>query len=173
MCQFASFFVNPDTFEVKVADLNGHSETARILKLTDGQKPNGWREGHYLPTGEMECRCLDQDTHTSVECRTILLSRWPRFVDFLTWALEQETYVPGSLDLSGLTSAKGLVLPKTVGGYLELSGLTSAKGLVLPKTVGGSLYLRGLTSAKGLVLPKTVGGLELRGSVREELENTK
>ncbi|MFA6359033.1 MAG: hypothetical protein WCY09_10345, partial [Candidatus Omnitrophota bacterium] len=46
-------------------------------------------------------------------------------------------------------------------------GLTSAKGLVLPKEVG-SLDLRGLTSAKGLVLPKEVGSLDLRGLTSEE-----
>ena len=31
-----------------------------------------------------------------------------------------------------MTSAEGLVLPQSVGGSLNLSGLTSANGLVLP-----------------------------------------
>ena len=66
--------------------------------------------------------------------------------------------VGGHLDLSGLTSAKDLVLPKSVGGHLYLSGLTSAKDLVLPKSIGGYLNLSGLTSAKDLVLPKSIGG---------------
>jgi len=68
------------------------------------------------------------------------------------------------LDLSRLTSAAGLTLPKTVSGGLDLSRLTSAAGLTLPKTVSGWLNLCGLTSAAGLTLPKTVsGGLDLSG----------
>ena len=72
--------------------------------------------------------------------------------------------IGGSLDLSGLTSAKDLVLPQSIGDSLDLRGLTSAKGLVLPQSIGGSLDLRGLTSAKGLVLPQSIGGsLDLSG----------
>ncbi|MDO4963654.1 MAG: hypothetical protein Q4E75_06155 [bacterium] len=68
----------------------------------------------------------------------------------------------GKLWLEDLTSAESLVLPQTVVGDLDLSGLTDANDLVLPKTVGGALYLYSLTSAKGLKLPQTVGGsLEL------------
>ena len=52
-------------------------------------------------------------------------------------------YHSGDLDLSGLTSAEGLVLPQNVGGFLDLRGLTSAEGLVLPQNVGG-LYLNRL-----------------------------
>jgi hypothetical protein len=75
----------------------------------------------------------------------------------------------GALNLSGLTSAKGLVLPTKVGGGLSLSGLTSAEGLVLPTKVGGSLFLSGLTSAEGLVLPTKVGGdLSLSGLTSAE-----
>ena len=66
----------------------------------------------------------------------------------------------GGLLLSGLTSAKGLKLPKAIGtnsgykisGSLDLSGLTSAEGLVLQVWVGGQLYLDGLTSTDGLDL---------------------
>ena len=38
----------------------------------------------------------------------------------------------GDLDLSHLTSAKGLVLSNTIKGYLYLYNLTSAEGLILP-----------------------------------------
>jgi len=67
-------------------------------------------------------------------------------------------HVSGNLYLNSLTSAKGLVLPETIGGILVLSSLTSAEGLVLPEKVGGDLSLRSLESAKGLVLPETIGG---------------
>ena len=63
----------------------------------------------------------------------------------------------GSLNLSGLTSAKGLILPQSVEGDLDLSALTSAEGLILPQRVEGDLDLRGLTSAEGLILPQSVG----------------
>ena len=77
---------------------------------------------------------------------------------------ETNPEITGNLNLSFLTSAEGLTLPKNVGGYLWLSGLRSAEGLTLPESVGGYLYLRGLTSAVGLTLPENVGGdLDLDG----------
>ena len=78
-------------------------------------------------------------------------------------------YFYGNLDLRGLTSAEGLVLPQNVVGNLNLRGLTSAEGLVLPQSVGGYLCLDGLTSAEGLVLPQNVGGdLDLSGLTSAE-----
>jgi hypothetical protein len=53
--------------------------------------------------------------------------------------------VGGSLNLCGLTSAKGLKLPDHVGGYINLNGLTSAEGLILPAHVGANVQLYGLT----------------------------
>ncbi len=82
---------------------------------------------------------------------------------------EDTIYYDGDLDLRGLTSAEGLVLPQRVGGYLNLDGLTSAEGLVLPQSIGGSLDLDGLISAEGLVLPQNIGGyLSLRGLTSAE-----
>ena len=73
------------------------------------------------------------------------------------------------LDLNGLKTAEGLVLPEKIGGYLDLRGLTTAEGLVLPKEIGGYLNLRGLTTAEGLVLPEKIGGtLDLRGLTTAE-----
>ena len=78
-------------------------------------------------------------------------------------------YYIGSLDLSDLTSADGMVLPQSIGGYLDLDGLTSAEGLVLPQSIGGDLRLDGLTSAEGLVLPQSIGeSLDLRGLTSAE-----
>ncbi|MEN6533259.1 MAG: hypothetical protein ABFD89_06320 [Bryobacteraceae bacterium] len=163
MCRLASFFHNPATGDVVVGVLDHHQATVEKLKLD--QKI--WREGHYLPDGTIEARVQDNDRVTQDECNERIRNRWPSFGKFLSWALreiEQNEVYPGPLDLSGLTSAKDLVLPKTISGGLYLSGLTSAKDLVLPKTISGGLDLRGLTSAKDLVLPKTISGwLDLRG----------
>ena len=65
--------------------------------------------------------------------------------------------LPGSIDLRSLTSAEGLVLPKSIGGKIYLNSLTSAEGLVLPKSIGGDIFLDSLTSAEGLVLPESIG----------------
>jgi len=159
MCEFASGFFKPDTMEVRVWDLSSHSATQEHYGLHDTDRPDSWREFHYLPNGTIECRIIDGDTHTSRECESAMRARWPRFLDFLTWALASigDEY-PCCLDLNGLTSAKGLTLSKHVGSDLDLSGLTSAKGLTLPERVGGWLDLNGLTSAKGLTLPEHVGG---------------
>ncbi len=71
--------------------------------------------------------------------------------------------IRGNLDLRNLTSAQGLTFPESIGGYLDLSSLTSAQDLTLPESIGGGLYLRNLTSAQGLTLPKSIGGnLDLR-----------
>ena len=167
MCRFASGFIHPRTLEVKVYDLDSHSNTEEHLDLIDGDTPDGWRAMHYLPSGEVECRCLKQDAHSGKEYRASVLSRWPRFVDFFVWAMAQPgVLVPWSLSLNGLTSAKGLVIPKGVK-FLYLNGLTSAKGLVIPKGVE-LLSLNGLTSAKGLVIPKGVKLLLLNGLTSDE-----
>src|SRR3990167_10199419 len=163
MCDFISLFHNPLNGDIEVADLNSHSVTEQQLKLNKAI----WREGHYRPNGSVELRVESTDRQTQQECEDRFLARFPKFTDFFNWCLKetnQENIFRGSLDLRGLTSAKGLTLPKKVGGSLDLVGLTSAKGLTLPKKVGGYLDLRGLTSAKGLTLPKKVGGyLDLRG----------
>ena len=73
------------------------------------------------------------------------------------------------LDLSGLTSAEHLTLPKSIGGHLDLRGLTSAEHLTLPGSIGGYLALEKLTSAEHLTLPKSIGGyLDLSGLTSAE-----
>jgi len=138
MCQFASGFFNPKSMVVKVHDLSSHSDTQKVLKLGDGPEPNGWREFHYLPTGEIECRALPVDDKTSAQCAEELRERWPTFVDFFNWSMKQvcEDGKYGGwleLDLRSLTSAEGLTLPSSIGGWLDLRSLTSAEGLTLPE----------------------------------------
>ena len=65
-------------------------------------------------------------------------------------------FYQGDLNLSGLTTAKGLILPKFMGGNLDLNGLTTAEGLILPENIMGRLRLGGLKNVKGLTLPKIV-----------------
>jgi hypothetical protein len=77
--------------------------------------------------------------------------------------------IHGSLNLSYLTSADGLILPEVIDGSLDLSNAISAEGLKLPKVIAGSLELSNLTSAKDLKLPETIGGdLNLRHLISAE-----
>jgi len=67
-----------------------------------------------------------------------------------------------NLFLNGLTSAKGLKLPRKIR-TLCLNNLTSAEGLELPEEIEFNLELNGLTSALGLTLPKKIDSLYLDG----------
>ena len=59
-----------------------------------------------------------------------------------------------ALILDGLTSARGLTLPTTVGGWLSLNGLTSAEGLTLPVSVEGGICLSSLPESEKEILRK-------------------
>jgi hypothetical protein len=120
MCQYASFFHNPVTKEVKVKVLDSHGETEKALKLD----PKIWREGHYLPGGEIELRLTDDDRVNKDEYMTAFKNRFPTLRSFMLWANQFDVTV-GSLNLGGLTSAKDLVLPKDFNGSLYLNGLTT------------------------------------------------
>ena len=67
-----------------------------------------------------------------------------------------EVNIGVSLNLEGLTSAEGLVLPESIAGCLYLNSLTSAKGLELPNIITEYLDLGSLTSDEGLVLPNII-----------------
>ena len=64
----------------------------------------------------------------------------------------------GDLDLSDITTAENLVLPRATNGGINLVNLVSGDNLVLPEYVGGDINLRRLSTAKNLVFPKHVGG---------------
>ena len=126
MCKLASFWHNPSTGDIAVSILDQHDETAKALKLNE----KVWREGHYLPRGEIECRVAPEDHITQEECNARLKSRFPTFVYFLSWALEEickNGKYDGSLYLSSLTSAAGLKLPREISGYLYLSSEVKAE----------------------------------------------
>ena len=105
MCRMASFFHRPDNGDVVVHDLTAHGETEKALKLN----VKLWCEGHYAPDGEVEARVPEGSGVTAAECAERIKTRWPRFVDFFNWALEQTGQTKeykGYLDLRGLTSAE-------------------------------------------------------------------
>ena len=163
MCQFISFFHRPDNGDIAVYDLQSHGNTEEHLKLNK----NLWAEGHYTPKGEL---ILRQDgNHDQLEIETRFKNRFPNFVAFAIWCFRQEITGIEWLDLSGLTSAEGLVLPAGIE-TLDLSGLTSAEGLVLPAGIKW-LNLGGLTSAEGLVLPAGIKWLHLSGNLQKQIEN--
>ena len=123
MCEFCSFFHNVTNGDVAVHDLKSHGNTENKLNLNK----NIWREGHYLPDNHFELRFNPDDRVDQQECKDKFKNRFPTFVSFLSWALKEvapDGDYNGLLDLGGLTSAKDLVLPKTVSGSLDLGGKT-------------------------------------------------
>ena len=105
---------------VQIAHLNSHSNTQDKLHLMDLEAPDGWREGHYLPDGEIAARTLPIDPKTPEQAAEQIKAKWLTFWDFLTWAMGQESYVPGNLDLSSLTSLPANA-KLTAGGYVYLA----------------------------------------------------
>jgi hypothetical protein len=115
MCKFISFVFRPDTMEVFFKNLEHHGETENALPK---QARKLFREGHYLQTGEVECRVQEEDRKSPAECRDEILARWPRFVDCLLYALKstgQERVIGGSLDVRGC-DLKGVKLPEKGNG---------------------------------------------------------
>ena len=145
MCSFASFLHNPSTGEIKVWDLNSHGNTEKKFKLD----PKVWREGHYLPNGNIELRLAEDDRVDKVEYETAFKNRFPDFTSFFNWALKTGIDFSGSLYLRSLTTLDPKVkLPKECGS-LYLSSLTTLDPKVkLPEKISGYLDLRSLTSTE-------------------------
>ena len=97
MCQFASFFFDPATGDIKVWDLMSHGETERHLVL-DPKGP--YREGHYLLDGTIQARVTEDDAETGAACAARMRSRFPSVGAFLAWAVPQAKPVT-TLDLGG------------------------------------------------------------------------
>ena len=110
MCKFASFFHNPLTGDIAVSVLDSHGETEKKLSLS----PKIWREGHYLPTGEIDLRLAEDDRVDRAEYEESFRVRFPTFKSFLIWALgEIGGTIGGSLYVSGC-DLKGVTLPKAI-----------------------------------------------------------
>ncbi len=146
MCEFISFVVTKDG-NILANDLNSHSGIEKLHNL----KPDTYREAEWVDSG-LTIRVHGDEKEA--DFKSMVMAKFKNRIELLNYFFENPKTWSGSggLDLSGLTSAAGLVLPKTWSGsgWLGLSGLTSAAGLVLPKTWSGSggLDLRGLTSAE-------------------------
>ncbi len=75
----------------------------------------------------------------------------------------------GDLDLSGLTSAEGLIFPESIKGNLDLRNLTSAEGIIFPNSIEGSIDLSNLKSAKKVTFPSSYkGDIDLRNLTSAE-----
>ena len=134
MCKMASFLykVTENGLDLKVGVLDSHSETEKIVN------DKTFREGHYFPDGTIECRCIPEDRWSKNDAEEMVRARWHSFARFFSWAIKSDGYVGcENFDLRGLTSAKDLVLPKTVGGGLYLRGLTSEERESVMKTMTG------------------------------------
>ena len=111
MCEFASFFHNPKTGEIKVWDLMSHGNTEEKLKLD----LNVWREGHYKPSGEVVCRVTEEDekkSYTEKYCTEMLKQKLPTFNAFLKYALLRlPKKYEGSLNVRGC-DLKGVEIPE-------------------------------------------------------------
>jgi len=132
-----------------------------VLNLITASKQENITEATLIFDGNLDLYDITESNKANKILRNIQIVTGFLDLNGLTSAkgLALPTSIGGDLWLNRLTSAKGLVLPSSVTGGLDLSGLTSAEGLVLPTSIGGFLNLNGLTSAKGLVLPSNFGGL--------------
>ena len=121
MCRFISFFHNPLNGDIAASDLNSHGNTETNLKLN----LNIWREAHYTSNGEIELRFNPTDVIPE-NYEEHFKERFPTFLSFFNHVITSCTkdgVFNGNLDLGRLTSAKDLVLPKTISGWLDLGGL--------------------------------------------------
>jgi hypothetical protein len=138
VCQFISFLHRPDNGDIAVYDLTSHNGTQKKLGLSEPL----WCEGHYLPSGEIQCRTTDKNRETQEACEARLKNRFPTFFDFFLWAISQEYISTDGFDLSGLTTLPaGVKFPEKMSGSLDLSGLTTLPAGVKFPAECGSLDL--------------------------------
>jgi len=84
MCKFASLLFHVPSLDLAVSNLLSHSKTFEALNLSEQQ---GWREAHYLPSGEIGCRTIDGDSVSPETAAGVLREQFPAFPGFLSWAL--------------------------------------------------------------------------------------
>ena len=177
MCNFLSGVVTAERHpRVLCVDLHHHDATVDYFRL----EPETYREWEWTreDSGEsLDVRAAPGENPSVL--KSAILAKYPSRLDCLNECIQQIAEHGGSLYLSSIESADGLVLPKTItgnlairclqfatgvpfpeliGGALDLHSLKSAANLTLPESIGGSLNLSSLESADGLTLPKWVGG---------------
>ena len=102
MCQFASLLFHVPSLEFAVSNLLSHSKTFEALNLSEQQ---GWREAHYLPSGETECRTIDGDSVSPETADGVLREQFPTFPGFLSWALSHGASLEDREEEGGCTVA--------------------------------------------------------------------
>ena len=138
MCRLISFlykFEN-DKIEIILDDLLSHSETQKSSGKTE---TNGYFEGHYLPTGDVECRTPNGVNN---EANASLKYLYPTFVSFFNYCLSATNQLEnfkGDLDVRGC-DLKGVKLPTTIGGSLDVSGCKNFEDSVIPEGFKGTIY---------------------------------
>jgi len=102
MCQFASLLFHVPSLEFAVSNLLSHSKTFEALDLSEQQ---GWREAHYLPSGEIGCRTIDGDSVSPETAAGVLREQFPTFPGFLSWALSHGASLEDRENEGGCTVA--------------------------------------------------------------------
>ncbi len=134
-----------------INDLEDLSKIARGTKIDVGGEIMTVEEAESIPDLKMNAKIWQE----MKEGNFLNTDKLTKITPTVSKYLEN---IKGDLNLRGLTSAKGLVLPQTIGGDLYLNGLTSAEGLVLPNSIKKDLWLSRLTSTEGLALSQTIEG---------------
>ena len=134
MCEFISFVVCEDG-RLLANNLSAHEGIEALHNL----KPGTYRECEWTGESEDTLTFRLEEGETKGEWLSYVLSRFSKRIDLLNWFLANPVAVGGWLDLRGLTSAKGLKLPKTVGRWLDLCGLTFAERKAI-KAQGYKVY---------------------------------
>ena len=123
MCEFLSGLVTIEKHpKILCLNLTSHDETIRLLKI----QPETYREWEWTREDggdSLDVRVLANEDRA--EFWSAIVAQYPRRIDAINECIRQMAASGRNLDydLSGLTSAEGLVLPTTVGGYLDLSDI--------------------------------------------------
>jgi hypothetical protein len=145
MCQFISFKHNPKLMEIAVADWFSHGRTE---KLTGKTEKTGWYDGHYLPSGTVQCRIPD-GTDRVMEER--IKRKWPTFYSFITWAVRNGAKLDAIDDTPFRQTA--LIWAAEHGRY-DVAHLLIKAGADVTITTGGghtALYRAALQGHSGIV----------------------
>ena len=102
MCKFVSLLFHVPSLDFAVSNLLSHSKTFEALNLSEQQ---GWREAHYLPSGEIGCRTIDGDSISSETAAGVLREQFPTFPGFLSWAFSHGASLEDREEEGGLTVA--------------------------------------------------------------------
>ena len=104
MCKFVSLLFHVPSLDFAVSNLLSHSKTFEALNLSEQQ---GWREAHYLPSGEIGCRTIDGDSISSETAAGVLREQFPTFPGFLSWAFSHGASLEDREEEGGCTVAHG------------------------------------------------------------------